>query len=84
MERYYELAMDGVGIVGFVKRAAAGEWGPATPAVLHRFLDDLEVLILGNIETRLEEAPGREGDAEEAAEATRVELAEARGLIPDA
>lgn len=82
MDRYYEVAMEeGIGLVPFIERALEGRYGPPEPKVLYRFLDQLEIIILGNIETKLEEVPASAAGAEEAADATRKELGEARDLI---
>lgn len=82
MDRYYEVVMEeGIGLVSFIERALAGQYGPPESKVLYRFLDQLEIIILGNIETKLEEVPASSADAEAAADATRKELAAARDLI---
>jgi hypothetical protein len=82
LDRYYEeAALDGPDVVRFISDALRGAYGPVDTPVLHGFLDRLEVILLGNIETRLEETPGRGQDAAAAWEMARLELAEARDLI---
>lgn len=78
---YEEAAVDGPQVLGFTERALQGRYGPVERAVLMAFLDRLEVIIAGNIETRLEEAPGQEQQADEALEHTRQEFGRARDLV---
>jgi hypothetical protein len=84
LDLYYEAAAEGMGIVPFVTRLIAGAYGPIDKVVLVRFLDRLEVIIAGNIETKLEEMPGGDAAAEEAGAALREELTRARTLLADA
>ena len=84
LELYYEeAAVEGPAVVGFVERAVAGRYGPVEAPVLVTFLDRLEVILAGNIETRLEEAPGQERAADEALEQVREELGRARQLVAE-
>jgi hypothetical protein len=83
LDRYYDEAMLGTSLEDFVTRALAGEWGPVARPTVMRFLDRLEVILLGNIDTKLEESPGSQDAAEQAAEAARAELARARALVAD-
>ncbi len=85
LERYYEeAAIEGPVVVEFVERALEGRYGPLEPPVIVTFLDRLEVILAGNIEIRLEEAPGQEHAADEALEQVREELGRARQMVAEA
>jgi hypothetical protein len=82
LDRYYEeAAVNGPGVLRFIDQVLGGAWGPAEPPVLLAFLDRLETVILANIETRLEEAPGDEEAAQAAWDETRREFAAARERV---
>lgn len=78
LEQYYAEASEGGRIATFVERAAGGAFGPVPRGALADFLDRLEVILLGNIETKLEEGGDLHALAEAAAAAVAAELAEAR------
>lgn len=75
--------MDGPEVVGFVDKALQGLYGPVDGSALMTFLDRLELIIAGNIETRLEEAPGQDQEADEALEHIRTELGRAREMVAE-
>ncbi len=79
VDAYYEAAggEDNVSLLAFVRRALAQQ----EALVVDRFLDRLEVIVLGNIEDKLSESPGAFAQAEAAAAATRAEFAAARELV---
>lgn len=81
LEQYYEYAMEGPTLIPFIQKVLKGTWGtPDRLAMLH-FLDRLEAIVLGNIETRVDEGPGLEADPEAVAEGTRREMDAARTLV---
>lgn len=79
LDAYYEAAggEDNVSLLTFVRQALAHHQA----LVVDRFLDRVEVIVLGNIEDKLTESPGAFAEAEAAAAATRAELAAARELV---
>lgn len=84
LELYYEdAAIDGPKVLDFVEKVLAGRFGQVDGGALMTFLDRLEVIIAGNIETRLEEAPGQDQAAEEALEHIRGELDRARERVAE-
>lgn len=83
IDQYYEAAIDGTSLVDFTRDAVEGRYGSPDPKVLNRFLDRIEVIVLGNIEVKLEEAPGSAEDAETAQAAFREELGQAREWVAD-
>jgi hypothetical protein len=78
LDRYYAEAAEGGHLAAFVEQAAHGAFGPVPRAALADFLDRLEVILLGNIETKLEEGGDLRDLAEAAAAAVRAELTDAR------
>ena len=80
---YAEAAVDGPELIGFVNRTLDGAFGPVETGVLMMFLDRLELIIAHNIESRLEEAPGQDQDAEEALEHVRAEIDRARETVAE-
>lgn len=83
IDQYYEAAMDGTSLLDFIRQALDGHYGPPDPKLLNRFLDRIEVIVLGNIDVKLEEAPGSAEDAEQAQSAFRDELGQAREWVAD-
>jgi hypothetical protein len=82
LDRYYEeAAVNGPGVLRFIDQILGGAWGAVDRLVVLAFLDRLETVILANIETRLEEAPGDEEAAQAAWEETRREFAAARERV---
>lgn len=81
IDNYYEFAMEGETLLPFVKRVLEGAYGsPDRTAILY-FLDRIESIILGNIETRFDEGPGLEADPDAVREETRREMDDARSLV---
>lgn len=83
LEQYYLLAFE-VPLEEFIRRALTGEWGRADRKSLLTFLDQVEVIILGNIETHTEEAPGLEWDVDAARTQTLEEIGLARMAVLEA
>jgi hypothetical protein len=81
LERYYDVAAEGTTLLPFLRDALAGRYGSVDRTTLVRFLDRLELIILGNIDVKREEVAGADADA--ALEATRAEFAQARALVAD-
>ena len=81
LDQYYEFASEGDTLIPFIHHVLSGRYGtPERGSILH-FLDTVEAIVLGNIETRFDEGPGLEADPEAVGEATRREVDEARGLV---
>lgn len=81
LDRYYDaMASDAPPtLVKFV--IAILNETPTGQGLVDRFLDRLEVIVLGNIEDKLSEAPGAQALAEAAQDATRAEVAAAREAV---
>ncbi len=79
LDSYYEAAAgeDNMSLLTFVRQALTHH----EALVVDRFLDHIEIIVLGNIEDKLTESPGAFAEAEAAATATRAELAAARELV---
>ena len=76
MDKYYEVAMEGVDLKGFLQRLDAGEFGPVEPQAVVDFLRELEAMILSNIEVKAQEAPHYAERRLEVIEETRREFDE--------
>lgn len=83
MEQYYEFASEGGGdtLLPFLRHVLDPRHACAERQELLDFLDRLEIIILGNIETRYDEGPGIEADPDWVREETQRELAQARSLV---
>lgn len=81
LDHYYEFAMEGETLIPFVRRVLQGAYGQPERQPLLHFLDTVEAIVLGNIETRFDEGPGLEADPDAVGEETRREVDEARTLV---
>lgn len=81
VEHYYTFAMQGDTLIPFIAQVLGGTYGAVSADVILEFLDRLELLILGNIEDRYQEAPGLEVDVAQVREDTRREMDRARVLV---
>lgn len=81
IDTYYEEAMEGIDLKGFILKAVEGAYGTPERQVLLHFLDRMEAIILGNISTKWEEGPGLEVDQEAVTEATHQEFDEVREVV---
>jgi len=81
LDRYYDwvASEQPPKLVEFV--TAILDEAPNRRDLVDRFLDRLEVIVLGNIEDKLSESPGAQALAEAAADATRAEVARARETL---
>ncbi|HEY8418040.1 MAG TPA: hypothetical protein VIK93_08410 [Limnochordales bacterium] len=77
MNRYWEIAMEsGPDLEGFVKRAAAGEFGPVTRQDITAFLREVEAITIANIETKASEGGPFASMRDQVIEETRAQITE--------
>lgn len=77
MNRYWDMAMEsGPDLEGFVKRAAAGEFGPVSRADITAFLREVEAITIANIETKASEGGVFARMKDEVIQETRAQIHE--------
>lgn len=81
IEAYYAFAVEGDAPVAFVDRVLHGDYGAPNREALLQFLDQIESIILGNIETRLDETPHITVDVEAVRDEARAAIDAARARV---
>ncbi|NMP22167.1 hypothetical protein [Sulfobacillus harzensis] len=81
VEAYYTFAAEGETLIPFVREVLKGSYGPPERQPLLHFIDTIEAIIMGNIETRFDEGPGLEANPDAVREETERETNEARMLV---
>lgn len=76
-EAYLDAMMEdpGLGLEGFLKRAASGQFGPQTKEDLLEFLRGVERDIVASVHTKAGANPGAAADAERLIEERREQIA---------